>query len=356
MSTPLHDSSHSLIELDPNFSTTRRLTQNRPNIKPHPHPTFQSLLLLPEDKPNKKHGGLRTQGYFKRSFTATDQQSSQISLPLVTVITVVFNGEKYLEQTIESVINQDYSNIEYLVIDGGSTDRTLEIIQQYADKIDYWISEADDGLYDAMNKGLLLSTGDIIGIINSDDAYVEQAVSKIVEKFNQYQDTKEQNKLVFCGSMFGIDEESKIKCKIDKPEKVFNSRVHKTMPVNHPATFVCSEVYANVGLFNTDYKIAADYDLIYRIYAEKAAKFILMNEGIACMRASGVSNQLSSLWIKAKERYLIRKGKLSLSKNIWFSLEITLIEALKRLLRPILNDNLLSIYYRYREQKNNPNI
>ena len=157
--------------------------------------------------------------------------------------------------------------------------------------------------------------------------------------------------------MFGIDEESNIKCTIDKPEKGFLiQESHKTMPVNHPATFVCSEVYANVGLFNTDYKIAADYDLIYRIYAEKAAKFILMNEGIACMRASGVSNQLSSLWIKAKERYLIRKGKLSLSKNIWFSLEITLTEAVKRLLRPILSGTLLSVYYRYRERKNKPNV
>ena len=354
MTSPL--SNHSVIELDSNFSTTRLLTQTKPDIQPHSNSTFQSLLVLPEDKPNKKHGGLRTQGYFKQSFTTRDQESSQILLPLVSIITVVFNGDKYLEQTIQSVINQDYSNVEYLVIDGGSNDRTLEIIQRYEDKIDYWISEVDHGLYDAMNKGLQFSTGEIIGIINSDDAYVEGAISKTVEEFKRYQSTEERNKLVFCGSMFGIDEESKIKCRIDKPEKVFCSTVHKTMPVNHPATFVCSKVYAKVGLFNTDYKIAADYDLIYRIYAEKAAKFILMDEGIACMRASGVSNRLSSLWIKAKERYLIRQGKLSLSKNVWFSLEITLIEAVKRLLRPILNDSLLSIYYRYRERENKPNI
>ena len=356
MTFPIGNSDHSVIELDANFSTTRLLTQTKPEIRSDANSRFQSLLVLPKDKPNKKQGGLRTRGYFKQSFAAADQQSLPMSLPLVTIITVVFNGEKYLEQTIQSVISQDYSNIEYLVIDGGSTDRTLEIIQQYEDKIDYWIAEADDSLYDAMNKGLQLSTGEIIGIINSDDAYVDQAVSKVVEKFRQYQHTEYQNKLVFCGSMFGIDDDSNIKCTIHKPEKVFNSTVHKTMPVNHPATFVCSLVYANVGLFNTDYKIAADYDLIYRIYAEKAAKFILMDEEIASMRASGVSNQLSSLWIKAKERYLIRQGKLSLSKNIWFSLEVVLTEAIKRVLRPIFNDTLLSMYYRYREQKNQTNV
>ena len=103
----------------------------------------------------------------------------------VSIITVVFNGGNTIEQTINSVRTQNYENIEYIIIDGDSTDNTREIIQRYRNDIDIFISEKDEGLYYAMNKGLILASGEIIGIINSDDLYAEEAVSKIVEYYNK---------------------------------------------------------------------------------------------------------------------------------------------------------------------------
>ena len=103
--------------------------------------------------------------------------------PLISIITVVYNGEEYLEQTINSVINQTYKNIEYLIIDGGSTDGTLDIIKKYDNHISYSVSESDKGLYDAMNKGISIANGELIGMINSDDWYELDAVELIVNKY-----------------------------------------------------------------------------------------------------------------------------------------------------------------------------
>src|SRR3990172_7180600 len=111
----------------------------------------------------KSEGGLRTKGIYRKS---------QEERPLISVITVVYNGAKYIEQTIQSVINQTYDNIEYIIVDGASTDNTLKIINKYEDRIDYWISEADSGLWNAMNKGVRLATGDILNFLNSDDFYI----------------------------------------------------------------------------------------------------------------------------------------------------------------------------------------
>ncbi len=110
--------------------------------------------------------------------------------PLISIVTVVYNGEKFLEQTIKSVINQTCKNIEYIIIDGGSTDGTVDIIKKYEQKITYWISEKDRGIYDAMNKGAKLATGDFINFMNADDMiYCDNAVELIVENINNMDDT-----------------------------------------------------------------------------------------------------------------------------------------------------------------------
>ena len=107
--------------------------------------------------------------------------------PLVSIITVVYNGEKHIEQTINSVLNQTYSNIEYIIIDGDSTDNTLNIIKKYEDKIAHFISEKDSGIYNAMNKGLALTKGEIISILNADDYYFENTLQQVVDIFSTSQ-------------------------------------------------------------------------------------------------------------------------------------------------------------------------
>lgn len=117
-------------------------------------------------------GGLRLKGIEKQSM---------VDNPLVSIITVVFNGAKYIEQTINSVINQSYKNIEYIIIDGASTDGTIDIIKQYENKISYWKSEKDKGIYFAMNKGISLANGELIGILNADDFYLPDTIKKIID-------------------------------------------------------------------------------------------------------------------------------------------------------------------------------
>ncbi len=126
--------------------------------------------------------------------------------PLVSIITVCLNSEKTIEQTIQSVINQTYPNIEYIIIDGKSTDRTLEIIDKYKGKISILVSESDEGIYDAMNKGLKLATGELIGIINSDDWYESDAVETIVNSF-----LADRNVQVIYGNMDVYDQDKFIR-------------------------------------------------------------------------------------------------------------------------------------------------
>ena len=135
--------------INKNYSTTGLLTKQQPVIEKEKSAKFEFCLFLPVNEQRKDEGGLRTKGYFKAS--AEDK-------PLITVITVVYNGEKYLEETIKSVINQTYKSIEY-------------IIKKYNSQVNYWVSELDNGIYDAMNKGILLAKGNYIGIINLDNCY-----------------------------------------------------------------------------------------------------------------------------------------------------------------------------------------
>ena len=106
--------------------------------------------------------------------------------PLVSIITVVYNNVKYIQDALESVISQNYLTIEHIVIDGGSSDGTIEVIEKYRDNISVFLSEPDDGIYDAMNKGIALATGDIVGILNSDDFYIDEfVIEKVIKEFDE---------------------------------------------------------------------------------------------------------------------------------------------------------------------------
>ncbi|MBK3333194.1 glycosyltransferase [Persephonella atlantica] len=213
--------------------------------------------------------------------------SNYKKLPLVSVITVVYNGERYIEGTIQSVINQTYPNIEYIIIDGGSTDRTIDIIKNYEDYIDYWISEPDNGIYDAMNKGLESATGDIIGFLNSDDFYASNnTIEKVVKEFIAQKVDSVYGDLIYVNSK---DTSKIIRYWKSKPYKrgLFKKGWHPP----HPTFFVKKEVYEKYGVFNLKFKIAADYELMLRFLEKYQISSSYISEVLVKMRIGGKSNK-----------------------------------------------------------------
>lgn len=216
-------------------------------------------------------------------------KTSASSEPLVSIITVVFNGDKYLEQTILSVLNQTYSNIEYIIVDGGSSDSTLDIIDKYADKIDYWVSEPDRGIYDAMNKGINLATGKLIGIINSDDWYELDAVSEVIRTY------KDDSTIIY-GLMRHIIEETPIEVYAAYPISIPN----KMIP--HSTCFVPKLVYDKYGSFDLSYRSCADYQFVLRLHKE-GVSFVMLEKILANFRFGGFSFKLHSLRESFNMRY-----------------------------------------------------
>ena len=216
--------------------------------------------------------------------------------PLVSIITVVYNGEAFIEQSIKSVLEQTYTNIEYIIIDGASTDGTINIIKKYETKISIFISEKDSGIYNAMNKGLALAKGEIIGILNADDYYYPETIQLIVNQFEQ------SNADVVYGNLMKLRSiENKDYFKQVAPNI---SLMEKTMPIFHPATFVKKELYEKIGTFNEKYKLSADYDFIYRAYKADAI-FEYIPQPLTVFRIDGATNTSCKSY---KEGYQILKS------------------------------------------------
>ncbi len=179
----------------------------------------------------------------------------------VSIITVCFHAEKSIERTIQSVLSQDYAGIEYIIIDGASTDKTLEIIKKYEKRISKIVSEKDFGIYDAMNKGLPYATGDVVCFLNADDGfYDKEVVSDVVSVFNKYSDAD-----IIYGKLFFINVPQGLCFHPDRRNKERKTKLDmiiNAMP--HQATFVKKSVFARVGNFNLRYKIGADYDWFLR--------------------------------------------------------------------------------------------
>ena len=219
--------------------------------------------------------------------------------PLISIITVVYNGEKTLEQTIQSVINQTYDNIEYIIIDGGSTDGTISIIKKYSKHINYWVSEADAGLYDAMNKGISLASGELIGMINSDDWYNLDTVSTIVSclKFNS-------GKRIFHGDLLIHDKNGKQNLRRFNPSlfKMLNYGV----TYNHPTFFVSKEIYKQYS-FNINLVSVSDVQFILEILLKEKDVFVYINKVLANFRKGGISSQ-QTIVSTLKANYTVRKN------------------------------------------------
>jgi len=201
--------------------------------------------------------------------------------PLISIVTVVYNGEKHLDQTIRSVLSQTYENVEYIIVDGGSTDRTLDIIRTHEDRIDCWVSEPDSGIYDAMNKGIGLAGGDLVGLLNSDDWYVDGALAEVARI---YADGDGKNRVI--AGKWGIILES-----MDLTiEAAPSLRFHAGMPLCHQAMFVPKATYDSVGLYDTGYRYAADLDMVLRLHTS-GVPFAFSDKVLVYFRASGASDR-----------------------------------------------------------------
>ncbi len=278
--------------------------QNSKFLK-NPDDKYETMLFLPEGEDRKGEGGLRTKGYFKFSYkkvddkwyicdfygniikeapeniqqkiknyiNSLDENQNINDLPLITVITVVFNGAKTLEETIQSVINQTYPNVEYIIIDGGSTDGTLDIIKKYEDHIDYWVSEKDKGIYDAMNKGASMALGSWLYFLGSDDKVFDTNV--------------------FCSLIKEIEPNLDILMGLVKTNNKFihskftmKTYLHNTV---HHQSALYNKTLFKFFRYNTNYKIASDYELNLLILLERKKTKMVKTIFAEC-KSDGVSN------------------------------------------------------------------
>lgn len=218
----------------------------------------------------------------------------------VSIITVTYNSASTLQDTIDSVKSQDYNDLEYIIVDGHSTDGTLELIRKNQSAISKWVSEPDSGLYDAMNKGIQMATGDIVGIINSDDFYHRpDSISKVVAGFEG-----SQTECVFADIRFVKQDD------LEKTVRYYSSKRFNVgefawgyMPA-HPTFFTFRKNYEKFGYYKTDYKIAADFELLVRFLYRHQLSYKYLAFDLMKMRMGGVSTA------SMKSTYIINQEDL----------------------------------------------
>ncbi len=210
--------------------------------------------------------------------------------PKISIITTSYNSSKTIRDTIDSVVSQDYENIEYIIIDGNSTDDTIDIINSYGNKISCLISEDDDGLYDAMNKGIRIATGDVVGILNSDDFYyTNHVISDVAEVFIFNDVDSVYGDLLYVDT---IDTDSIRRYWKSGSFNIKKIRTGWTIP--HPTLFVKKEIYKKFGLYSIRLKNASDYEMILRLFYKNQISISYLPKIMVKMRIGGISNY--SIW------------------------------------------------------------
>lgn len=269
-------------------------------------------------------------------------QSAKIEKrPIFTIITVCYNSGQTIERTVRSVLCQTFKDYEYWIIDGGSTDGTLDIIISYKEKFEgrlFVISEPDTGIYNAMNKGVRFAKGEIIGLVNSDDWLESHALSSIAESFT---DSEEIAKRIYCGWVRFHYEDGKVN--VLKTDEKRHERCHRNieMGVRHPATFVGRAVYDKIGAFDENFKVMADADFIFRC-TEAGIPFVFVNKVFANMSDGGISN---NVWenigiFRSEIKSLCRKHIKTKSEYYW-----VIAKKLTRLyLKSIIPRSILCLY------------
>ncbi len=209
----------------------------------------------------------------------------------ISIVTVSYNSEKTIRDTLESVYNQSYQDIEYIIVDGNSKDETLNIIKEYetifqkSKKHFLWISEKDKGIYDAINKGIKMASGDIVGILNSDDYFYDtEVIFDIANKFD-----KEKTDCLY-GNIIYIDSDTRKTVRKWISREFESGLFEKSWTPGHPSFYCKKSIYDCLGLYRTDFKIAADVELMYRFIEKNHIKSFYYDRYIVTMRQGGVSS------------------------------------------------------------------
>ena len=208
---------------------------------------------------------------------------------MISIITATFNSAKTLKDTIQSVLRQTNKDFEYLIIDGGSTDETIDIVKSYESEFSgrlKWVSEKDQGIYDAMNKGIKMASGDVVGILNSDDYFTSDDILQTVD--NAF---KSHEIDAIYGDIHFIRDGNLQKC-----VRYYSSRMFRPfwlrfgfMPA-HPSFYCKREIFDKAGLYSLDYKIGADYEMMVRLFKRHKIKSLYVNKDFVTMRTGGASN------------------------------------------------------------------
>jgi len=241
-------------------------------------------------------------------YFATHSQKTVFSTMKVSLITVTYNSAAYLQDCIDSVVRQRYPDIEHIIIDGGSTDGTLDIIKKYDNHIAKWISEKDNGMYDAINKGIAMATGDIVGILNSDDMLASNdVVQAIVESFNDHQLDAVYGDLVYVSK---INTNNVVRLWQGLPYKRYRFR-YGWMPA-HPTFYLRREIIDQFGGYESHYFTAADYEFMARYLYRYRISAMYLNKLIVKMRVGGQSNVTLKSRLRGNRRdYLaMKKNKI----------------------------------------------
>ena len=218
--------------------------------------------------------------------------------PLVSIITVTFNAKDFLEETFRSVWSQTYPNIEYIVVDGASTDGTRELIEANQDKIARWVSEPDKGLYDAMNKGIRMATGELIGIVNASDYFGKDTVEAVVQVYLAHPETG-----ILHGNVNMLNEDGSF-FKLKKPQ---SDDLTKGMCFYHPTCFVARKVYDKLGGFDLAFRYSADYDFLLRCQVA-GIPFIYIDKVLSNFRRGGVSTTSKQAAMQEARDILVKNG------------------------------------------------
>lgn len=238
---------------------------------------------------------------------------------LVTVITPCYNSEKTIARTIESVLNQSYKEIEYIIIDGASTDRTLEIAKSYEDAFQGRMkiySEKDQGIYDAMNKGIRLANGELIGIVNSDDYYEAEAVAHMV------QNRSNQPYQILYGFERILNEGQETCVVIHHHSNLRNQMI------THPTCFITKKLYEEKGMYDLEYRYSADYEFMLRMYQDKEIEFTPVYQLISNYALGGASGT-GAAYIETNQLFL-KYGTISKKRYYFIVLKYYLGQLLRK--------------------------